>query len=95
MVAVLVHEVVGVSFVLLPHLLHDPLHILLCEVCAAQDYGFSAGTSGDTERRQVSDIITYRPNIKNDFQVFYSNVFSTIIVSSVRMAGTKKKVEVI
>lgn len=41
MVAVLVHEVVGVAFVLLPHLLHDLLHVLLCEVGAAQDDGFS------------------------------------------------------
>lgn len=47
MVAVLVHEVVGVAFVLLAHLLDDPLHILLCEVGAAQDYGFSVETSGE------------------------------------------------
>lgn len=48
MVAVLVHEVVGVALVLLAHLLHDALHVLLREVGAAQDYGFSAQTSGET-----------------------------------------------
>lgn len=41
MVAVLVHEVIGIAFVLLPHFLHDALHVFLCEVRAAQDYGFS------------------------------------------------------
>lgn len=51
MVAVLVHEVVGVAFVLLAHLLHDPFHILLCEVGAAQDYGFSVQTSGEMDMK--------------------------------------------
>lgn len=61
MVAVLVHEVVGVAFVLLAHLLHDPLHILLCEVCATQDYGFSTEIGKERVQRQVSlDIITLR-----------------------------------
>lgn len=46
MVAVLVHEVVGVAFVLLAHFLHNPLHIFFCEVSAAQNYGFSAEPKG-------------------------------------------------
>ncbi len=78
-VAVLVHEVVGVAFVLLPHLLHDPLHILLCEVCAAQDYGFSTETSGERVWRQVSlDIITHWWNIKNNFLALCLNLVCTI-----------------
>lgn len=46
MVAVLVHEVIGIAFVLLPHFLHNPLHIFFCEVSAAQNYGFSVEMSG-------------------------------------------------
>lgn len=46
MVAVLVHEVIGIAFVLLPHFLHDPLHIFFCEVGAAQNDGFSAEKVG-------------------------------------------------
>lgn len=46
-VAVFVHEVVGVAFVLLSHLFHDPLHILFCEVGTSQDNGFSAEASSE------------------------------------------------
>ena len=38
MVAVLVHEVVGIPLVLFPHLLYNTLHILLQEISTAQDY---------------------------------------------------------
>lgn len=44
MVTVLVHEVVSVAFVLLAHFLHDALNVVLGEVGAAQDDGFSAHT---------------------------------------------------
>lgn len=46
MVAVLVHEVIGIAFVLLPHFLHNPLHIFFREVSTAQNYGFSVEISG-------------------------------------------------
>lgn len=49
MVTVLVHEVIGIAFVLLPHFLHDPLHIFFCEVSAAQNNGFSAEMSGEKD----------------------------------------------
>ena len=39
MVAVLVHEVVGVPLELLPHLLHDLVHVFLGEVRRAERYG--------------------------------------------------------
>lgn len=39
MVAVFVHEVVGVAFEFFTELLHDFIYVLLCEVCGAQNNG--------------------------------------------------------
>lgn len=61
-VTVLVHEVVGIAFVLLPHLFHDPLHILLCEVCTAQDYGFSTQTGGNEGGHTLLLTLFYQQN---------------------------------
>lgn len=39
MVAILVHEVVGVAFKLFAELLHDFIYILLREICGAENNG--------------------------------------------------------
>lgn len=72
MVAVLVHEVIGVAFVLLPHLLHDALHVLLGEVGAAQDYGLSIGVceGGREVRRRW---ISLYAHIRADFMTLHHN----------------------
>lgn len=43
MVAVFVHQVVGVASEVLPQLLHDLIHVLLREVRGAQDNGLPVG----------------------------------------------------
>lgn len=45
MVAVFVHQVVGVASELLPQLLHDLIHVLLGEVRGAQHNGLPVGRS--------------------------------------------------
>lgn len=42
-VAVLVHQVVGVASEILAQLLHDLINVLLCEVCGAQNNGLPVG----------------------------------------------------
>lgn len=39
MVAIFVHEVVGVAFELFTELFHDFIYVLLCEICGAQNNG--------------------------------------------------------
>lgn len=50
MVAVFVHQVVGVPFELLPELPHDLIHVLLCEVRGAQNDGLPAEAAGHQDR---------------------------------------------
>lgn len=45
-IAVLVHQVVGVAPEILPQLLHDFIHVVLREVCGAQNDGLPVGTAG-------------------------------------------------
>lgn len=58
-VAVLVHQVVGVATEILPQLFHDFIHVVLCEVCGAQNDGLPVGRAG-RDGRAASVACTYR-----------------------------------